>query len=458
MSSLNESGASPANYSHSSTITSRKRPAILAPVGDSVCLQAAIQAGANEVYFGVEDFNMRVNAKNFRVDQLDELVTKAHAHNVKAYLALNIIVFESEIEHVRSILLKAKSAGIDAVICWDFAVMAVCQELALPIHVSTQASLSSSVSIQALCARFPGITRVVLARECTLEDIHRIAKSVTVELETFIHGAMCVSISGRCFMSQDVFGKSANRGECYQNCRKSYAVSPALTQLSTQSSQSPQVSVRPSSPYVAQNSDVAFDVEDQALFSAKDLCTIPFFEQLLQAPLASLKIEGRTKGPEYVYTVVKAYASLVNAYMAGVSTQEFEECKKRALAEVSQVYNRGFSTGFYLGKPLNEWSQGTQHTLKKTYVGYVVNYYPKVGVCDVYLQASPLSSGQLVQFEGETTGVVRQVAQSLQVVKDEFTQVATTGQTVSIKIQNLVRKNDKVYSISQAQPHSSSRY
>jgi U32 family peptidase len=427
--------------------TSAKKPAILAPVGDSVCLQAAIQAGATEVYFGVEDFNMRVNAKNFRVEQLDELVLKAHAHAVRAYLALNIIVYESELDLVRSLLFKAKSAGIDAVICWDFAVMGLCQELHIPIHVSTQASLSSSVAINSLCERFPAITRVVLARECTLQDIFLIAKSVSVELETFIHGAMCVSISGRCFLSQDVFGKSANRGECYQNCRKSYQLTTQTPVVDSAESLVESQSSRPAVPFTATNSDTSFDVGDQAIFSAKDLCTIPFFEQLLQAPLASLKIEGRTKGPEYVYAVVKAYVLLVDAYFAGVSPEQFEQVKTDALALVSTVYNRGFSTGFYLGKPLNEWSTGTKHTHKKMYVGYVVNYYPKVGVCDVYLQASSLSSGQLLQFEGETTGVVQQVAQSLQVIKGEFVQVAQTSQTVSIKVQQLVRKNDKVYCI-----------
>lgn len=269
------------------------KPELIAPAGDWISLRAATQAKADAVYFGVKELNLRLGAKNFLVKDIKKVIEQCHKRNVKAYLTLNTIVYDNEINKLRNILKEAKQANIDAVIAWDFSVVKECEKLNLPIHLSTQASISNFESLFFLKNKIKNLKRIVLARELSLEQIQSIIKEIRnkkldIEIETFVHGAMCVSVSGRCFLSQEIFRKSANRGECLQPCRREYII------------------LEPEDKY-------RLKLGKNYILSPKDLCALPFIDKLIKAGINAFKIEGRNRSPEYVKTVTECYREAIDA-------------------------------------------------------------------------------------------------------------------------------------------------
>lgn len=396
-----------------------KKPELLAPAGDFAMLHAAIASGANAIYLGVRGLNMRVRAQNFSVGDLASIVALCHARQVRVYLALNTIIFENELSAVEKTLTAARQAGVDAIICWDLAVLALARAAGLPVHLSTQGSVANSAAIRAY--QTLGVSRFILARECSLAQIQVIKSKTGAEIETFVHGAMCVSESGRCFISQFLYGKSANRGECLQPCRREYRV----TDLETGDE---------------------LTLGHNFMLSPKDLCTLGFIDKLIEAGIDAFKIEGRARSPEYVRTVVACYRQAIDLYFTGELT---EAAKNNLLATLQTVYNRGFSSGFFLGRPLNEWTTdgGSLATTRKVFLGVVTNFYKKPMAADVLLQAGDLKIGDELLFTGATTGAESVVVNSLRLEKIGPVASAAKGVTVGVHVPVLLRRNDQVYKI-----------
>ena len=394
-----------------------KKPEILAPVGSWAMLNTAINAGVDSVYFGIKGFNMRASAKNFELDELAKVVELCHKNKVKTFLTVNIIVYENEIKDIEKLIKHAKKYKVDAIICWDFSVIQLCKKHGIPFHISTQASVSNSEA-----ANFYhelGAERIVLARESSLEQIKKITASTKAEIEIFVHGAMCVSVSGRCFTSQFLYNKSANRGECIQPCRREYIIKD-------------------------KEEGYKLELENNYVMSAKDLCSIEFIDKIIETGAAALKIEGRAKQPEYVKTVIESYKQAIDAYYNKDLTDELKtELKKK----LESVYNRGFSTGFYFNKPTEKdfaTEYGSVATSKKVFIGPVLNYYKKVNVAEVKILSNELKKGVKIIIIGNKTGCVETTVESIQKNKNELDK-ATKGDVVGIKIDQLVRENDKVY-------------
>ena len=390
------------------------KPELLAPAGDETCLRAALHAGCDAVYLGVEGFNMRASARNFRSDRLKNAASLCSEYGARLYLTLNTMVYGSELERVRA-LLERVADSVDAVICWDAAVMEMCRELTVPFHVSTQASVSNAAA--AAHYRQFGASRVIPARECTLEEIAAIRRLSGLEVEVFVHGAMCASVSGRCFLSQAAFGQSANRGECLQNCRREYLIRD-----------------------VADNHE--FVLGRDYVMSARDLCAMPFLDRILDAGVDALKIEGRGRSPEYVDTVVRCYRAAVDDWHDGELTAERKEAY---IADLKTVFNRGFSSGFYLGRPVRDWSReyGSQATYRKAYVGRVLNYYKQAQVAHVRVESEPFREGDRLLIQGKTSGVVRLQPTGM---RQEETDVERVRRgTVTFRVPQRVREGDRVY-------------
>jgi putative protease len=407
-------------------------PELLAPAGDWKSLDAALDAGADAIYFGVRGFNMRAAAKNFTLRDLPKIVARCHEQKVRAYLTLNVVVYEREVPQLERLLKAARAAQVDGVIGSDFAVLAAARKAGLEVHASTQMSVANSASITFLHAL--GVRRFVLARECSLTDIRRIKtslrktlgkKAAAVKIEAFAHGAMCVSMSGRCFLSNFEAGKSANRGECSQQCRRQYRI-------------------------IEERGGQEWTLGKDYILSPKDLCTLPFIEKLIAAGVDSLKIEGRNRGPEYVSTVVTAYRRALDFYAENRGTRDwqkrFEVLKAELIASVEQVYNRGFSSGFYCGKPIGKWNAGPQNAspLKKRFVGTVVNYFKKLSVAEIAVQDAPFALGDELFIEGASTGFYRQKVESLQIEAQPVAD-APAGVHVALKVSEPVRRGDKLY-------------
>lgn len=395
------------------------KPELLAPAGDWSMLNAAIKAGADAVYFGIDHLNMRVMAKNFELKDLKEISKICKKNNTKAHLALNTIIYENELEEIDKIISAAKESGIDMVIGWDLSVLQKCIEYEIPFCVSTQASISNSEA--AKFYKNLGAKRIVLARECSLDKIIEIKNKVDIEIETFIHGAMCVAISGRCFMSHEVFNKSANRGECLQPCRREYEI-------------------------VDKDEKYSLVIGDGFVLSPKDLCTVEFIDKLIEAKIDAFKIEGRKRSPEYIYKTVSVYRNAIDLYFEG----KLNEDKKKLFAEeLRKVYNRGFSSGFYFGVPGSESyanAYGSIATTRKIYVGKVLNYYKKKKIAYIKLEANNLNIGDSIYIIGNTTGVVELKIKEM--MKDEKEiQSAEKGADITFPCNELVRENDKVYKI-----------
>ena len=394
-----------------------KKPELMAPVGNFEMLKAAIDGGADAVYFGVKDFNMRANAKNFSKNDLKEIVKVCHENKVKTYLALNIIIYENELKDVKNLLEEAKKSKVDMIICWDLAVIKLARDAGLEICASTQASISNSEA--ANFYKELGVKRIVLARECSLEQIKEIRKNTDLEIEVFIHGAMCVSVSGRCFLSHHLFNKSANRGECMQPCRREYSILDK-----------------------EENGNELILGKDYVM-SAKDLCSIMFIDKLIEAKIDSFKIEGRKRSPEYVFNVVKVYREAIDLYFENKLS---EKKKEELFLELKKVFNRGFSEGFYFDKPSGKDFAETRNSAastRKEFIGKITNYFDKIKVAALKIETGELKIKDKVLIQGEKTGNLEIEIEDLR-FEDKKIKKASKGQEVSFNCQK-ARKNDKVY-------------
>ncbi len=412
-----------------------KRPELMAPAGDMISLRAALDSGANAVYFGIVSMNMRANAKNFAVEDLPVVANLCHEYKAKAYLALNTIIFDHEVELAENLVNKAKEAGIDGIICWDFSVVELALKYKMKVLLSTQMSVANAHSIAFLYKNF-GIRRFVLARECTLEEIASIRtnlkkllgeESSKIEIEVFAHGAMCVSVSGRCFMSQFAFNESANRGECRQPCRREYLIKD----------------IREGKEFL---------IGQDYVMSPKDLCSLPFLEKLLDVGADSLKIEGRGRSAEYVSVVTKAYRDFIDFYMENRRKDDFferlEPLRKELLEKVDSVFHRGFSEGFFFGRQISEWSggNGSKASHRKTHVGVVTNFFKRVSVAEIKVEGRDFKVGDELMFQGQTTGVKTLKVLSIE-ENEKAVDIARKGSVVGVKLSEIVRENDQVFMI-----------
>ncbi len=413
----------------------RRRPEILAPAGDMTCLQAGLDAGADAVYLGLGGaFNMRSRASaNFTREELPEASRRCRDRGAKIYLTLNSILFEGEAAEVEEILRFAKP-HVDAVIVGDWATIALCRRLGVPFHISTQMSCANSEA--AAFYREMGATRVILARECTLAEVAGIVRKSGIEVEAFVHGAQCVAESGRCLLSHEAYGHSANRGQCHQPCRDEYVIQ-SVDRYAPREGETPREGRK-------------FVVTPSTVLSAKDLCSLPFLDRLVRTGVASLKIEGRARNPEYVRTVVGAYRAAVDAVADGTFSQALAE---RLVEEVSKVFHREFSFGLFFGRPgEGQFNSGgdTRATTVKRNVGVVLHYYAKAGAAQIQVQDQPFSPGDTIQVHGPTTGVVEFTAGPLQ--RDGETPAsAEKGMWVTVACPR-VRAGDKVYRIAPRTP------
>ncbi|MEC9486554.1 MAG: peptidase U32 family protein [Prosthecochloris sp.] len=409
-------------------MTNSFSPRLISPAGDRTSLLAALHAGADAVYFGAEGCNMRAASRNFTVGDFPFIVSECRRHHAKAYLALNTVIYDSELDMVDETVSGAASAGIDAVICWDMAVVESCRRHGIPFHLSTQASVSNYRAVRWYASL--GARMIVLARELTLQQVRHITEQVRrdgldVAIECFVHGAMCVAVSGRCFLSQDVFGRSANRGACLQPCRRRYRI-------------------------IDEEEGFEFELGPDSVMSPKDLCALPFLDQLLQAGITGFKIEGRNRSPEYVHTTTSVYRSAFDYILQHQDDPGFADTYRRfaekQAEELRTVYNREFSDGFYFGKPLNAWTDayGSMATEKKTYIGTVRKYYPKAEVAEMLMHTGELRLGDKLSIQGPTTGIVLMHAPPFR-KNDHQADTAGKGDVVTIPCRQKVRKNDKVY-------------
>lgn len=404
-----------------------KRPEILAPAGDFIALQAAIDAGADAVYFGLGTLNMRARSTvNFKEEDLPEIAERCRG-KVKAYLTLNAIIFESELEEVERLIVFAKPY-VDAFIVSDWGVISLCKKHGVEIHVSTQMSTSNSSGVAFLASQ--GVSRVVLARECTLAEVKEIVSKSSIEVECFVHGAQCVAESGRCLMSHEIFGKSACRGECHQPCRRKFKVQAVDFYENDMG--------EPLHEGMA-----SFIIEPHTVISAKDLCSIGFVDKLMDAGISCFKIEGRARNANYVRACVLAYKRAVDAVLKGEYTKELIE---ELTVELKKVFHREFSKGLFYGRPGKDQFTDSEDSLASTikrHVGVVIDYFTKAGIAQVKIQDHPIKPGDEIQIHGTKTGVIEMVVGELH-RDDERPEVAEKGTWVTLKTPRC-RVGDKVF-------------
>lgn len=405
----------------------REQIEIMAPVGCYESLRAAIAAGADSVYFGVGTLNMRAkSAANFTFEDLDEIVRIAREAGVKTYLTVNTVVYDGEVEMVHRTIDRAREAGIDAIIATDFAAILYAYRTGVEVHISTQSNISNAEAVK-FFSQWADV--VVLARELTLEQVKRISQAIEeqqivgprgelVKIEMFAHGALCMAISGKCYLSLHESGCSANRGACRQICRRKYR----LTNLET---------------------GEELDTDGRYLLSPKDLCTIEFLDKFIESGVRVLKIEGRARGAEYVKRTVECYDKALRALEEGTYTKELTSKLKERLRE---VFNRDFWDGYYAGAPIAEISEnyGSGATFKKVYVGKVTNFFKKISVAEVLIEAAPLKRGEQILWMGQTTGCVEQCAETIHITDSPVEEVAQ-GVLCAIRTNELVRRGDKLY-------------
>lgn len=405
-----------------------KKIEIMAPAGSWESLESAIKAGADSVYFGIEQLNMRARASNnFTLKDLKNIVKRCNESGTKSYLTLNTILYDHDIQLMRKICDSAKKAGINAVIASDMAVINYANSIGLKVHISTQANVSNIEAVK-FYSKFAEV--MVLARELTLRQIKNICNEVKkqnikgpseelVKIEIFCHGALCVAISGKCYMSLATENASANRGACLQNCRKSYRV-------------------------IDEETGGELKIENKYIMSPKDLCTIGFIDKLLDSGVSVLKIEGRGRSPDYVYAVTKAYREAVDSVINRVYTKEKINTW---IKELEKVYNRGFwHGGYYLGKKLGEWSggYGSQSKKENIFIGTARHYFPKTQIGEFILQTGEVELGDEIIITGKTSGIIHQKVESLY-VNEKPVGKAKKGETITIKLSERIRKNDKLY-------------
>lgn len=407
----------------------RKDFEIMAPVGSYESLHAAIKAGADAVYFGVEGLNMRARSSaNFTLDDLRNIASTCNEASVKTYLTVNTIIYDSELEKCREIMKAVKQSGVTAVIASDIAAITIAREEGVEVHISTQCNITNIEAVK-FYARWADV--VVLARELNLEQVAAIAKAIReqdirgphgqlVRIEMFCHGALCMAVSGKCYLSLHQMNSSANRGGCTQICRRSYEVTDKET------------------------GDM-LEIDNERIMSPKDLKTIHFLDRMIDAGVTVFKIEGRARGPEYVYNAVSCYDEALNAIVDGTFTDE----KVAAWDErLRKIFNRDFWNGYYLGQRLGEWSSkyGSSATRTKVYMAKATRYFSKIGIAEFYMESGELHEGDEILIIGPTTGVIEMKAGEMR-VGDPGKRVSTVrkGDLFSIAVDEKVRQSDRLY-------------
>ena len=399
----------------------------MAPVGCMESLHAAIEAGADAIYFGVGVLNMRAKSSvNFTLDNLAEIVSIARAAGVKSYLTVNTVLYDNEMQAMCEVIDRAAAEGVDAIIAADVAAIMYARRVGMEVHISTQCNISNAEAVK-FYAQWADV--VVLARELSLDQIAHISREIEenqivgprgelVRIEMFAHGALCMSISGKCYLSEHEEGCSANRGACRQICRRKYQIKDMQT-----------------------GRELAID--GRYILSPKDLCTIDFLDKFIGAGVRVLKIEGRARGGEYVKRVVESYDAALRAMERGEYNAEFAESLKQKLMT---VFNRGFWEGYYAGRPMAEHTShyGSSATERKVYVGKITNFFKKISVAEILVESASLNEGDSLLFMGETTGVKECVAENI-VLQEQVVKQVSKGTYCSMKIDGVVRRGDKLY-------------
>ena len=403
---------------------------VMAPVGSHESLAAAIQAGADSVYFGVEQLNMRSHSANhFSIDDLKSIAQTCRERGIRSYLTVNTIIYEEDLELMRTIIDAAREAGITAVIASDVAVMQYCRERGVEVHLSTQLNISNTEALR-FYARFADV--VVLARELRMEQVADIHRHITdenicgprgeqVRIEMFCHGALCMAVSGKCYMSLHDANRSANRGECVQICRRSYTVTDNET-------------------------GHQLEIDNKYIMSPKDLKTVRFIDRMMDAGVRVFKIEGRARGPEYVYTVVRVYKDAIRAVLDGTFT---DDRKDHWDDELRRVFNRGFWDGYYQGQTLGEWNTtyGSNATERKVYVGKATKFYSRLSVGEFQVEATTFRLGDRLLVTGPTTGVMYLDATEIHDNDGHPVDEAPQGTRIAIPVTGKVRPNDKLFKL-----------
>lgn len=400
---------------------------LMAPVGSYESLMAAIQGGADSVYFGVGQLNMRSrSSNNFDLDDLRKIAAVCREHGIESYLTVNTVIYDEEVAEMHSVVDAAKAEGVSAIIASDMSVINYCHDTGMEVHASTQLNISNSEAVRHFSAY---CDVMVTARELNLDQVKQITTNIReqkitgpggklVGIEMFIHGALCMAISGKCYLSLHEFNKSANRGACYQTCRRAYQVKD-------------------------KESGYELEVDNEYIMSPKDLKTIDFLDKILDAGVRVLKIEGRARSAEYVKTVVQAYDEAIHAVADGsFGTEKLKMWNER----LESVFNRGFWDGYYLGQKIGEWADnyGNKATTKKRYLGKGMNYFDKIGVADFLLEAGELHSGDKILITGPTTGVIEHEISEMR-VDDKIVKTAPKSSRVSFKLKQTIRRSDKLY-------------
>lgn len=406
---------------------------LMAPAGSYESMMAAIQAGCNAVYFGVEQLNMRARAtNNFTLNDLDKIAEIGRKHHIKTYLTINTVLYDHDIRLMKDIIQAAKKAGITAIIAADHAAISTAYKEGVEVHISTQANVSNLETIE-FYSTFADV--VVLARELTLKQVADICskikrKNITgpsgkqIEIEIFVHGALCMAVSGKCYLSLHSHNASANRGACIQNCRRDYVV-------------------------MDKDEGIEFEIDNEYIMSAKDLCTIDFIDKIIDAGVKVMKIEGRGRSADYVYTVTKCYREAIDAYYdKSFSDEKVQDWKTR----LATVFNRGFWDGYYLGKKMGEWNDeyGSKATQKKIYIGKGMNYFPNIGVAEFKAESHQLKVGDKIIVMGPSSGYQESIVEELR-VDDKAVNEINKGDLFSLPLSEKVRHSDKLYKVVDAQ-------
>ncbi len=406
----------------------KRKIELMAPAGNFESMTAALKAGADSVYFGVEQLNMRARATmNFTLENLEEVAELCASYGAKSYITLNTIVYDHDLSLVKKIITQAKEAGITAIIVADQAAIGFAKQIGMEVHISTQVNVTNIETVK-FYAMFADV--MVMARELSVKQMKDICDAVIredvrgpsgnlVEIEVFAHGALCMAVSGKCYLSLHSHNSSANRGACIQNCRRSYTVKDD------------------------EGNELLID--NEFIMSPKDLCTIDFLDQLLDTGITVMKIEGRGRAPEYVKTVIECYREAIDSYYDGTYTEE----KKAAwMTRLGSVYNKGFWSGYYLGQKMGEWSKkkDSSATQKKLFLGRGTHYYPKANVGEFKLDSHSLKVGDKILVTGPTTGVLEQTIEEIR-LDAKSVEEAKKGDTISIKVNERIRMNDKLYKV-----------
>lgn len=406
-----------------------KRVQLMAPAGDFEALQAAVSNGADSIYFGVDQLNMRAkSSRNFSLDDLDEITSICHNHGIKAYLTLNTIIYDHDIKFMKKMIDIALEKGVDAIIAMDQAVIIYANNVGMPVHISTQVNITNVETLK-FYSQFADVA--VLSRELSMRQIKHICDEIKknnimgqsgnlMKVEVFAHGALCMAVSGKCYMSLHTMNSSANRGACMQNCRRRYKVTDI-------------------------EDGHELEIDNEYILSPKDLSTIDFLDQIISTGVDVLKIEGRARSPEYVAYVTKAYREAIDSILDKTYNQDKVT---DWVNKLETVYNRGFWGGYYLGKNLGEWTNksGSSATKSKVYLGKAIHYFPKAKIAHFKIEGDRLSVGDEIFIIGQNTGVVESKISKI-MVNDAYVDAASKGEECTFELETPIRKSDKLYKI-----------